>query len=58
MEDHEQGTLQKDLVIAPCVAQLKTITLRKSNWLVFTVVFTLVFTVICWNIWFLFIFFQ
>ena len=31
MEDHEQGTLQKGLVIAPCVAQLKTITLRKSK---------------------------
>ena len=31
IEDHEQGTLRKDPVIADFTEQLKTITLRKSN---------------------------
>ena len=32
VEDHEQGALLKNLVIASFVEQLKTTTLRKSNW--------------------------
>ena len=48
IEDHEQGTLRKDPAIADFLEQLKTITLRKSNWYVLSV-----FTVICWNISFL-----